>query len=450
MLEKATERFSRAMDFLMGKSHLTEKNIKEGLRQIKLCLLESDVDYKVVKDLMGVLEEEALGVRVLKSMTPKDQLMKVVYDKLVEVLGGEVKELEVKRKGLTKVMLVGLQGSGKTTTCVKLGKKLGGEGMGGGMGMRKRVCAISLDLTRPSARDQLRIFASEGGVDYLDIVGDSAIEICGKGLEESKRRGYDVLMIDTAGRLEVDLDLMGELKEIDKVLEPDETLFVCDAMMGQSVVGVLEGFKDFIEIDGVILSKFDSDSGGGAALSIKKATGKSIKYMGTGEKVEDLEKFYPERIADRILGRGDLMGFVERMEGSVDSKVKEEEEARILKGEFDLDDFLDQIHRMRKLGSLESLMSLLPFGKVRGVLDERDFLHKEAMILSMTKKERKNWKILNGSRKRRIARGSGRSIQELNRLLKKFEEMRKMLKKVKNNPNFLKGILGRISIFFII
>ena len=257
-------------------------------------------------------------------------------------------------------------------------------------------------------------------------------------------------MIDTAGRLEVDMDLMGELREIDKVVEPDETLFVCDAMMGQSVVGVLEGFKDFIEIDGVILSKFDSDSGGGAALSIKKATGKSIKYMGTGEKVDDLEKFYPERIADRILGRGDLMGFVEKIEGSVDSKDKEEEESRILKGEFDLDDFLDQIHRMRKLGSLESLMALLPFGKVRGVLDERDFLHKEAMILSMTKKERKNWKILNGSRKRRIARGSGRSIQELNRLLKKFEEMRKMIKKVKNNPNFLKGILGRISIFFII
>ena len=445
MLERTTERFSRAMDFLMGKSHLTEKNIKEGLREIKLCLLESDVDYKVVKDLVGILEEEALGVKVLKSMAPKDQLMKVVYDKLVEVLGGGVKELEVKRRGLTKVMLVGLQGSGKTTTCVKLGKKLGG----GGMGVRKRVCAISVDLSRPSARDQLRIFAKEGGVDYLDIGGGSAIEICVKGLKESEQRGYDILMIDTAGRLEVDMDMMEELRRIREVVEPDETLFVCDAMMGQSVVGVIEGFKDFIEIDGVILSKFDSDSGGGAALSIKKATGKTIQYMGTGEKVDDLEKFYPVRIADRILGRGDLMGFVERIEG-VDTEVKEEEEWRLLKGEFDLDDFLDQIDRMKRLGSLESLMALLPFGKVRGGLDERGLLHKEAMILSMTKKERRNWKILNGSRKRRIARGSGRSIQELNQLLKKFEEMRKMMRKAKNNPNFLKGILGRISIFFII
>ncbi|HEO64417.1 MAG TPA: signal recognition particle protein [Spirochaetes bacterium] len=439
MLDNITGRFDKIIKSLRRQSRLSESNIKDGIREIKLALLEADVNYKVVKEFIQEVEQEAFGEKVIKSVTPVEQFIKVVHDKLIDVMGSHNAELQFKKTGISVILTVGLQGSGKTTTCAKLGYYLKDN---------KRVLLVGADTYRPAAKDQLRVLAEQ--CDLGIFTGgdkDNPLKICKQALKYAKEKDYHLVIIDSAGRLQIDDTLMKELVQIKKAVEPDEILFVSDAMAGQNIVDVVSEFDKRLDISGIILTKFDSDTRGGAALSIKRTTGKSIKFIGTGEKVDNFELFHPDRIAGRILGKGDVVSFVEKAQASIDMEEAAKSEERFLKNKFDLNDFLAQIRQIKNMGSLQGLLDMLPMkgpNKAKDV-DERELIHTEAIILSMTPKERGNARILNGSRRRRIALGSGTSVQEVNKLIKKFDVMQKMMKKLRKNPKSLQGLMGGMA-----
>ena len=418
------------MKKVRGWGSLNEKNIRDGLREIKLALLEADVNYRVVKEFIDGATEEALGGKVLKSVTPAQQFTKVVYDYLVKILGETPKDLIISSGGLSILMLVGLQGSGKTTTAVKLAQFIMKN-------YNKKPLLIAADVYRPAAIKQLELLAEKNGFFVYKEASGTPINICLGGLKYARENSYGALVIDTAGRLELDEAMMAELVKMKDQLKPHEVLLVADAATGQAAVNVAQGFNEKLGITGILLSRMDSDARGGAALSMSYITGKPIKFIGNGEKISDFEIFHPSRIAGRILDMGDVISLVEKVQEDFDLEQAERLEKKLKKDAFDLSDFLDQILHLRKMGPLENILEMLP-GISKQVIpkqgllgiDERELKRTEAIIRSMTKQERANYKIINGSRRKRIAIGSGTSVFEVNRLLNNFAQMKKLMKKM--------------------
>ena len=434
MLNSLSDRLSEVLKKIKGWGSLTEKNIKDGLREIKLALLEADVNYKVVKEFIDGATKEAMGEKVIKSLTPAQQFTKVVHDYLVKILGEKAHDMNIKTGGISNIMLVGLQGSGKTTTAVKLAKFVLEN-------FNKKPLLVAADIYRPAAIEQLVSLAGKNGFEVFKEDGKKPEQITGDAYKYAKDHGYGAIIVDTAGRLELDEDMMDELKRIKKVLKPDEILLVADAATGQAAVSVAEGFNRELGITGIILSRMDSDARGGAALSMSYITGQYIKFIGTGEKVEDFEKFYPDRIADRILNMGDVVSLVEKVQKEYDIEKAKKLEKKIKKDNFDLNDFLDQIKQLKKMGPLENILEMIPGmpKKLNLKVDERDLKRTEAIINSMTPEERAHYKIINGSRRKRIALGSGTTVFEVNRLLNNFQQMKKMMKKFSKNKGRMSG-----------
>lgn len=430
MFENLGDRLQGVMDKIRGYGKITEENIGEMTREIRLALLEADVNYKVVKEFIAQVKEKALGEEVAKSLKPGEMFVKIVKDELVELLGGEKKELNHSGNPAT-LMLVGLQGSGKTTTNAKLASLLRKK-------YKKNPLLVACDVYRPAAIEQLKQLGKELNIPVYEEGKGNPVTILKNALEYAKGN-YDYILVDTAGRLHIDEDLMRELEEMNEVLKADEVLLVIDSMTGQDAINVIEGFNERLPLTGAILTKLDGDTRGGAALSIRHLTNVPIKFIGVSEKMDGLEEFYPERMATRILGMGDLMSIVEKAESVIDEDEAKKTAKKMQKGTFDLEDFLGVFKQMKKLGPLENLMKLIPGAKKMGLnnvkINPKDVAHIEAIILSMTPEERKNPAILKASRKIRIAKGSGRTVEEVNRLLKQFEEMKKMMKMM-NNGNF--------------
>ena len=410
---------------LRGKGVLTEKDIDSAMREVKLALLEADVNFKVVKKFVADVKEKAMGQDVMKSLTPAQQVVKIVKDELVDMMGGANSKLTYSPSGFTVYMMVGLQGTGKTTTCGKLANYLKQNG--------KKPMLCACDVYRPAAIDQLRVNAEKVKVPFFSL-GDkiSPVEIARRAIEEARAQHYNVVILDTAGRLQIDEKLMDELQNIKKAVDVQWTVLTVDAMTGQEAVNVAETFTEKVGIDGVILTKCDGDTRGGAALSIKAMTGKPILYLGMGEKLDDLEQFYPDRMAGRILGMGDVLSLIEKAQKNIDEDKTKETMGKITRGKFDYNDFMDQMEQMKKLGGFGGIMKLLPGMSGLGDIDTDDAEKKmnqvKSIIQSMTPKERANPDLINPSRKRRIARGAGVDIAEVNRLVKQFEQMRKMMK----------------------
>lgn len=428
MFENLSDRLQSVMDKIKGYGKITESNISEITREIRLALLEADVNYTVVKEFINTVKEKALGTEVAKSLKPGEMFVKIVKDELVELLGGEQASLTTSGNP-TITMLVGLQGSGKTTTIAKLANLLRKK-------YKKNPLMVACDVYRPAAIDQLKQLGRELNIAVFEEGKKNPREIVKNALEYAHENKHDYILIDTAGRLHIDEELMQELKDITEIVKPDETLLVIDSMMGQDAINVIQGFNDALNLTGAILTKLDGDTRGGAALSIRHLTNVPIKFIGVSEKMDGLEEFYPDRMATRILGMGDLMSMVEKAEAVIDEKEALEAAKKMQQGKFDLEDFLNQLHQIKKLGPLESLIKLIPGAKKMGLnnvkINPKDMAHIEAIIQSMTKEERQNPSILKASRKQRIAKGSGRSIEEVNRLLKQFEEMKRMMKMMKN------------------
>lgn len=427
MFEKLQERFESTFKKVRGYGKLTENNIKDTLREVRVALLEADVNFKVAKDFLEKVREKAMGEEVLTSITPGQQFVKIVYDELCEVLGSANKPLDVAAAPPVPVMLIGLQGSGKTTTSAKLAIHL--------RKMGRRPLLVPSDIYRPAAIDQLVTLGKQINVEAftMDVVKDP-VTICKEAKIYAMRNGYDTVIVDTAGRLHIDDNMVGELVEQKRVLNPKETLLVLDAMTGQDAVSIASVFNEKLGIDGIILTKLDGDTRGGAAISIKAVTGKPIKFIGVGEKLDALEPFFPDRMASRILGMGDVVSLVEKAQDVFDEKQARELERKFRKDEFTLEDFRDQIRQMKKLGSLESIIGMIPgMNKLKGAINfaeaEKDIKKTEAIINSMTSKERARAGIIDGSRRIRIAKGSGTQVQDVNELLKKYMETKKMLKK---------------------
>ncbi len=446
MLENIQKRFDGLLKRISGKHKITEKNIEEGIREIKLALLEADVNYKVVKELVKELKAEALGEKVLQSVSPKEQFVKIVNDKLTDIMGGENVPIDVKPTGKTIILMVGLQGSGKTTSCGKLAQRIQKKFEG------KKALLVGADIYRPAAKKQLEIVANQAKAGfYTGEEGVSPQNIVKEAIKKSDLENYNVIIIDTAGRLQIDEALMKELEDIKKISDPTEILFVSDAMAGQNVVEVVGEFDTRLGITGVILTKFDSDARGGAALSIKKTTGKSIKFIGVGEKMEDLDPFYPDRISGRILGMGDVVTLVDKAIEAADEEELAKLQKKMAKFDFDLNDFLAQLKQVKRMGSLDKILKMLPFGKDLPIdqLKGDEVSKSEAIILSMTPKERKNYKIMNVSRKKRVSRGSGTQLKDVNKLLQQFDKMSKMMKKMSKNKKgmekMLEGFDGNFS-----
>jgi signal recognition particle subunit SRP54 len=429
VFDQLSARLEKVMKFLRGEGKITEKNMAEALRMIRLALLEADVNYKVVKDIVEKIQVKALNQAVLDSLTPAQQVIKIVRDELTAILGQEARPLRFSGQPPSIFMLVGLQGSGKTTSCGKLAKWA--------LGLKKSPLLVSFDLKRPAAQDQLRMIAGQLGLPFYEMSSEqmASPETALKELvQHTRNRGHDPLIVDTAGRLHIDEELMAELKLVRETLQPSEIIYVGDAMTGQDAVRSAQAFEDKIGLTAVILTKLDGDARGGAALSIVSVTGKPIKFIGTGEKFDKLEVFHPDRMASRILGMGDILSLIERAEGEADVQEAEELARRLSRDEFTLEDFLKQLRQIKKLGSISQLLKYLPtsgpFKNVSGAdLDDKKVLHFEAIINSMTPRERQEPKIVDGRRRLRIARGSGRPVFEVNQLLKQFMEMRRMMKK---------------------
>ncbi len=427
MFDKLQERFESTFKKVRGYGKLTENNIKDTLREVRVALLEADVNFKVARDFLEKVREKAMGEDVLSSITPGQQLIKIVYDELREVLGSANKPLDIAAAPPVPVMLIGLQGSGKTTTSAKLAihiRKMG-----------RKPLLVPSDIYRPAAIEQLVTLGKQINVEAftMDVVKDP-ITICREAKIYAMRNGYDTLIIDTAGRLHVDDNMVNELIEQKKALNPKETLLVLDAMTGQDAVSIAGVFNEKLGIDGIILTKLDGDTRGGAAISIKAVTGKPIKFIGMGEKLDALEPFFPDRMASRILGMGDVVSLVEKAQDIFDEKQARELERKFRKDEFTLEDFRDQIRQMKKMGSLESIMGMIPgMGKLKGAINfaeaEKDIKKTEAIINSMTARERTKANIIDGSRRLRISKGSGTEVQDVNDLLKKYMETKKLLKK---------------------
>ncbi len=423
MFEAISVRLGQIFKRLRGRGKLTERNIEEALREIRLALLEADVNYKVVKKFIAGVRERAVGKAVLKSLAPGQQVVKVVHEELTRTMGSGDEPIKMTSPGPTLVMLVGLQGGGKTTTCAKLGWYLKSKG--------HRPLLVATDTRRPAAKRQLTILGEEQGLPAF-IQGEDPIDILQGAMREAGSKGFDAVLVDTAGRLHIDEELMEELKEMKRVFQPGEILLVADAMTGQDAVNIAERFEEALGIDGVILTKLDSDARGGAALSLRAVTGKPIKFIGVGEKLDALETFHPERIASRILGMGDVLTLVEKAERLIDEERARELEKKILKETFTLEDFLLQIEAIKRLGSVQEILALTPaFSSWKGLPPSDEHLNRtEAIIRSMTKEERTNPDILNGSRRTRIAKGSGTTLEEVNRLLKQFGQVKRMIREM--------------------
>ena len=409
---------------LRSRGKLTEANIREALREVRLALLEADVNYGVVKDFIERVREKAVGTAVLQSLTPGQQVVKVVHQELMSLMGDSQSKLNLASVPPTVIMLVGLQGSGKTTTAAKLARRLQKEG--------RRPLLVPADVYRPAAITQLKVLGQQIGIPVWETnPAARPVAICQDAVATGRSRGHDVVIIDTAGRLHIDEGMMEELKELGRVLAPHEILFVADSMTGQDAVNVAKTFNDALALDGIILTKLDGDARGGAALSIWSVTGKPIKFVGTGEKVDALEPFHPERIASRILGMGDVLSLIERAEEAISVEKAKEIERKLRDETFTLEDFKEQLQQVRNLGSFDQILSMLPgMGGMKNLqVDEREFVRIEAIINSMTPGERQNPSTINGSRRRRIAQGSGTQIQDVNRLLKQFAETRKLMKR---------------------
>lgn len=428
MFESLTEKLENAINKIKGYGTITDDNIKEALRDVRLALLEADVNYKVVKEFTNKVKEKALGTEVKKSLKPGDVFLKILKDELLELLGNEKADVDLS-KNPSIIMLVGLQGSGKTTTIGKLGNLLRKKN-------GKKPMFIAADVYRPAAIDQLKTLGKELNIEVYDEGQGDPISIVKNGVNYAKEKGYDLVLIDTAGRLHVDEKLMNELKDINNAINPNEIILVIDAMIGQDAINVIDGFNNALPLTGTILTKMDGDTKGGVALCVKHLTGVPIKFIGTSEKLDGLDYFDPERMVSRILGNGDIMSIIEKAESVIDEKEAESSLKKMRAGKFDLNDFLSQLKQIKKLGPLENILKLLPGARKMGLnninIDPKQFAKLEAIISSMTVKERRNPDIIKSSRKQRIAIGSGTSVQEVNKLLTQFGQMQKMMKMMRN------------------
>ena len=438
MLEKITDTFSSIVRTISGKSTITEKNIDDSVEQIKMALLEADVNLRVVRRFVNSTIEEAKGEKVLKAVDPGQQFVKIIYDKIVAMLGDETKkELSLRGPDVTSVVLMlGLQGAGKTTAAHKLAYRLKKQG--------RRPLLAACDLVRPAAVEQLSVLGEKIGVPVFKENSKDAVKNAEEALNFAKKNQYDTLIIDTAGRLQIDEDMMEELSKIKKAVSPDEILLVADAMTGQNAVDIAKTFDEQLGLTGVILTKFDSDARGGAALSLKTITGKPILFIGTGEKTDDFEPFHPERIASRILGMGDVVSLVEKAQETVDAQEAERLQKRMMKNEFTLDDMLSQFQQVKKMGSMQSLLDMIP-GMANQNVDLSGMKKQEAIIQSMTKKERANHLIIGPSRRKRIAAGSGTSVADVNKLLKQFEKTKLTMKKLTRNKGMQSRMMSQLG-----
>ncbi len=429
MFETLSDRLEGVFKKLRGQGRITESNIDEALREVRLALLEADVNIKVVRDFVDHVKKKALGQEVLRSLTPEQHLIKVVADELRMVMGGQARELDLKVKPPVKIMVVGLQGSGKTTSLAKLARWLKAE-------RKRHPLLVSTDVRRPAAMEQLRVLGAQVGVPVVEShENEDPIEIATRALARAEVGGNDAVLIDTAGRLQIDEELMEELERLNSAVRPHHILFVADAMTGQEAANVAAGFHDRLKVSGVILTKLDSDARGGAALSVRAVTGAPILFAGLGEKLDSFDVFHPDRLASRILGMGDVLTLIEKAQATYDQKKAKELERKFKKNEFTITDFADQLKAIRKMGSLGELVGMIPgLKKVAGQVDSEEAKHElkriQAIIDSMTVQERENHLILNGKRRARIASGSGTSVQEVNRVLKQFEQTRKVMKKL--------------------
>ncbi|HHW20272.1 MAG TPA: signal recognition particle protein [Thermodesulfovibrio thiophilus] len=428
MFEALTDKFEIIFKKLKGKGILKEDDVDVALKEIRIALLEADVNFKVVKSFIERVRQKAIGKEILESLSPAQQVIKIVYDELCELLGGSSSKIQLNANPPTVIMMVGLHGSGKTTTSAKLARIFKKQG--------RRPMLVAADLQRPAAIDQLVTLGKQIDIPVFHSyeIKDPR-ELCREALKKSVIDRMDPVIVDTAGRMHVDEDLMKELQDVREILQPKEVLFVADAMTGQDAVNIAKSFNEKIGIDGVILTKMDGDARGGAALSIKEVTGKPIKFIGTGEKIDALEEFYPDRMAKRILGMGDVLTLIEQAQQAYDQKEAEKLKTKIEKNEFSFDDLKEQIRKMRKMGPLENILSMIPGANkmLKNIkIDEKEFIRVEAIINSMTLEERTNPKILNASRRIRIAKGSGTTVTEVNRLIKQFNEMRKLMKQMKH------------------
>jgi len=441
MLEKLTETFSDIFRKMSGGGRITEKNIRDAVEEIKTALLEADVNLRVVRRLVNSTIDEALGEKVLRSVDPGQQFVKIVHDKIVSLLGGEAAELNLKGPDTVSVILMaGLQGSGKTTTSAKLALYLKNKG--------RRVMLAGADLTRPAAAEQLKILADQAGVEFYSEERSKPEKVAKNALKKAKKEQFNTLIIDTAGRMQIDEELMKEIKRVSDAVSPVETLLVADAMTGQNAVDIAKSFNETLELSGIVLSKFDSDARGGAALSFKTVVGKPVKFIGVGEKLENFEQFYPDRIATRILGMGDVVSLVEKAREVIEVDEAEKLQKKMAKASFTLEDYLDQISRMKKMGSMQSIMEMIPglAGQIdESKLDDKKWKKEEAIILSMTLEERRNHRIIGPPRRKRIARGSGTSVSEVNRLLKNFDKSRNMMKKMVKNKKMQQQLMNGLG-----
>jgi signal recognition particle subunit SRP54 len=443
MLDRLTQKFTDIFRQITGKDHITQQNIKNAIEEIKLAFLEADVNLRVVRRFINHTTEQALGQEVLRSVSPGEQFVKIVYDRIVAILGDTRQDLHLKGPDTQSlILLLGLQGSGKTTTAAKLAKLLKDKS--------RKPLLVAADLLRPAAIEQLSILAAKVGVEIYKAGSEkSPSQVVRNALKQASRDGLDTVIVDTAGRLQIDEPLMQELRDIKKISNPDEVILVADAMTGQNAVQIAKEFDEGLGITGVVLSKFDSDTRGGAALSIKSVTGKAIKFIGTGERLEALEPFYPDRIASRILGMGDIVSLIEKAQETTLEEEAEELRLKIESKRFTLGDFLDQFKKVRKMGSLKSLMEMIPGfqGNIpEDSVDEKEMKRSEAIILSMTPEERQNHRIVGPSRRRRVARGSGTSVYEVNKLLKQFEKTRLMMRKATKSKKYQADILSHFGV----
>ncbi len=444
MFDGLSEKLNNAFKRLRSKGKLTPDDVKVGMREIKMALLEADVNYKVVRDFIKTVSERAVGVEVLESLLPGQQVVKIVHEEMIALMGGSQSKLTIASKPPTVIMMVGLQGAGKTTHAAKLANMYKKQG--------KNPMMVACDVYRPAAIRQLEVLGEQLSIPVFSMgTGVSPVKIAREGLKEAMRRGCDMVFVDTAGRLHIDEELMEELKKIKAEVEPTEILLTIDAMIGQDSVNVAESFNELLDITGVILTKLDGDTRGGAALSVRHVTGKPIKFIGVGEKMDAIEPFHPDRMASRILGMGDVLTLIDKAQQQYDEKKAAELEQKLRKSLFTLDDYLDQLGQIKNMGNIEQLMGMIP-GMKPGALkdakiDEKALAHTEAIIRAMTMKEREHPEIINASRKIRIAKGSGTSVEDVNKLLKQFDQMKKMIKQFSGGGG-KRGPFGKMKIPF--
>ena len=439
MFDSLTGKLENVFKKLRGRGVLKEDDVKEAMREVRLALLEADVNFKVVKDFIGRVQERAVGQEILSSLTPGQQVIKIVHEELVALLGGVQSKLFLSPNPPTVIMLVGLQGSGKTTTAGKLARNFKKDG--------RRVMLVPADTRRPAAVQQLKTLAKQVGVEAYTSDQQDPVIICREAVKQAASSLYEVVILDTAGRLQIDEPLMDELRKIRSGVKPHEILFVADAMTGQEAVNIASKFNTDLGFDGVVLTKLDGDARGGAALSVKAVTGKPLKFVGMGEKLDALEPFHPDRMASRILGMGDVMSLIEKAQETVDQEEALKLAKKLKKNSFDLDDFRNQLKQVKKMGGIQSIMGMIPgMGKLKMPEDdqsEKELTRVDAIISSMTPRERADYTLINGSRRSRIAKGSGTQVQDVNRLLKQFAEMRKMMKSM-TSGKMAKGKMGKM------